>query len=313
MAKYDEQKEPLHFAVQEGLIELVRELLKSGMAPDTRTIHGVTPLMVSARYGNKEVAQLLIEAGADVNAKDRRSSVWEGQQTPLHYACDSGRICVATLLLENGANPNCISQSGDTPLSIAMMGNKALADCLLKHGANPNGPEKCAMPPIVAAALRDDLAGIERLLKLGANPNRIGGNNESALGYTHSVECAAALLSGGANPNLKNANGELPLHKKLLAGSLDLIRLLIRSGADANGYSNGFTALHILAGTPRIEVTQLLIELGANVNALSEKGDTPLDTCLTQQQGNFPDNFHDERQRTIELLRKHGAKTKSGS
>ena len=54
---------PLHIAVQNGDVEEVERLLKSGANPDAQSVSGATALHNAARYGNKELALLLLEHG----------------------------------------------------------------------------------------------------------------------------------------------------------------------------------------------------------------------------------------------------------
>jgi ankyrin repeat protein len=77
---------------------------------------------------NKEIVELLIAKGADVNVKSGFG------QTPLHWACNEGRH-VAELLIAKGADVNAKDEEGFTPMDHAAIGgNKKIADLLRKHG-----------------------------------------------------------------------------------------------------------------------------------------------------------------------------------
>ena len=87
-----------------------------------------TPLFWAAQKGHKDVVELLIAKGADVNAKG------EYGNTPLHRA--TSRKEIAELLIANGADINARDYEGDTPLDIALRkGNEDVAELLRKHGA----------------------------------------------------------------------------------------------------------------------------------------------------------------------------------
>jgi len=307
MAKYTETDQ-LHFAVQEHQAERVKEMLRTGADVNTRDRRGATPLMVAARWGHNDLIQLLIEAGAKVDAKDRASPVEYGRRTALYHACMLGRISTVRLLLGNGADPDSITQGGHTPLSdvITIGGNKDIIRLLLEHGANPDGPEKCFEPPVVAAAGRSDLGLLTELLKRGADPNRTGSLGELALGYTSSVVCARLLLQYGARVNLRNAEGHTPLFRNLVIGRLGLLKCYIEAGADVNVRDKfGVSALMRLAEHPRIEVGELLVSSGADINATVGKSCSTLDYIA-----NFHSHYYqDERRALLDYLVSKGAKS----
>ena len=105
-------------------------------------ISGETHLHHAAKYGRKEVVELLIAKGADVNAKRNNG------QTPLHRAAGGGHKEVAELLIDNGADVNSKIEAGQytgTPLDWAegvsrrdspevKASKKGIADFLRKHG-----------------------------------------------------------------------------------------------------------------------------------------------------------------------------------
>lgn len=180
---------PLHRAVERRDVERVRRLLQGGIKPDVRDNHQVTALMLAAERGYDEIVEVLIKAGANVNAKNRPSAFEEGRRSALHRACEAGKVSTVKLLLELGADSNCLSQSQWSPLYVALFWRKPeVAICLLEHGANPNGPEKSLEPPLVTAASNNDLRMLKELLQRGADPNC------GALAATTSVECVRELL-----------------------------------------------------------------------------------------------------------------------
>ena len=76
-----------------------------------------------------DFSRLLIEKGADLNAKT--------DATPLHLACRSGRNEIVALLLESGAEVDARTESGRTPLHVAASKNSLdVARLLIKHGAH---------------------------------------------------------------------------------------------------------------------------------------------------------------------------------
>ena len=90
----------------------------------------VTALHAAAASRQLEIARLLIERGADVNARQ------QAEFTPLHEAAASGQLEFAELLLTHGADVKAKSDAGKTPLALALdAGRTEMATLLRKHGA----------------------------------------------------------------------------------------------------------------------------------------------------------------------------------
>ena len=120
----------LHDAARKGNIYAVKQHLAAGADVNVKNDVGVTPLHRATRDGLKEIAELLISNGADVNAKTNKYR-W----APLHYAAIGGEKEVVELLIAKGANVNAKMVDGRTTLDAAIYGkNPETADLLRKHG-----------------------------------------------------------------------------------------------------------------------------------------------------------------------------------
>ena len=113
--KNDDGWTPLHKAAYEGYREIVELLIAKGADVNAKggVTKGTIPLHKAASNGHKEVAEVLIAKGADVNAKS------ENGRTSLHNAALSGHKEVVELLISKGADLNAMHVTGGTPLDSA--------------------------------------------------------------------------------------------------------------------------------------------------------------------------------------------------
>jgi ankyrin repeat protein/truncated hemoglobin YjbI len=188
------------------------------------------------------VRELLNRAPELADAPDPASDV--ARITPLHHAVHCGRVDVARLLLEEGAR---VGTNGVRLIrAAANQGRAGLTDLLLEHGADAGalGPGTWALYPALA----------DRLLALGADVNR------------KTERSWIAMCCTGNSGHKEN---------------VELARALLRCGADASARYGDRTALHCAAKAGFAGVVAALIEYGADVNALTDRGETPLDALET--------------------------------
>ena len=100
----------LRIASKEGHVELVEMLLNNGANVNAKNSYGVTALHIASREGHTDIVAMLLEKGADVNAKS------DGGYTALISASESGHTETVAMLLEKGADVNAKTNWGDTAL-----------------------------------------------------------------------------------------------------------------------------------------------------------------------------------------------------
>ncbi len=126
-------------AAGNGNIEAVKQHIAAGA--DVNAMHNSrTPLYWAALFGHKEIAEVLISAGANVNAKE----VMATGNTPLAGAAFFGDKAVAELLIANGADVNTKNDHGKTPLDLIRRRHPEIADLLRKHGGKTSAELKAA-------------------------------------------------------------------------------------------------------------------------------------------------------------------------
>jgi ankyrin repeat protein len=164
---FGQRKTRIFLAVHDGRRDTVKRLL--GVAPQltsARDESGWTLLHLAAFHGDYRTSELLVEAGADVNA------VCESGTTPLHKATvigSEGSEKVVELLIAHGAKVNVEDQGGNTPLhESAWRGYEHIVTLLLSHGADVNARDRLGKTPLDLAVANARRVVVENLLRHGA-------------------------------------------------------------------------------------------------------------------------------------------------
>ena len=190
--------------------------------------------------------------------------------TPLHLAVAEGQRDVVRVLVEAGADLTARTEFNRTPLHVALQQRPDLVGLLRELGAAVDAP---------SAAYLGDVDELERHLADGSSPgDRTSGVDLlSWAAFGGAAATAELLLGRGADPDTG------ALHFAAGGARLELVRLLLKAGADANRRdpATGRTPLHAAVGAAPAddapEVVRVLIEAGADVNATTHDGATALD------------------------------------
>ena len=132
----------IHQAAMDGNIAAVKQHLDAGTDLEARDLLGMTPLIIAAHLGHKEIAELLITNGADVNAKDNIGA------TPLHKAALKGRKEAVELLIANGADVNAKDEIGGALHYAAASGHTEVVGRLIANGAEVNAKDIDGTTPL---------------------------------------------------------------------------------------------------------------------------------------------------------------------
>jgi ankyrin repeat protein len=278
----------LHLAAHEGHAEVVTMLIKNhGADSNASTKCANTALHFAAISGHAEVCRQLVEYGIDVNARN------DEQWTALHFAVVYAkyapvfeRVQACRLLSELGADISATTQDqGRTMLHQAVLsGNFELCLLFIEGGMEVNAKDKNEGTPFHYAVSEEGNIEVCRLLvdhgaDVSASANDISPIHTAAQG-NHVQLCKILIEEWGADVNAKDDVGSTPLKKAVRNGSIELCRVLLELGADAN-WNNGMTVLHSAAIEGHAGLCQLLLKTyGANVHARTttrgSKGCTPL-------------------------------------
>lgn len=265
----------------EGLPPVIRPAEE--MIPAMHASGELTPLLFAARQGQIESARLLLDAGADINARSA-----DGKDG-LGLAIYNGNFAFASYLIERGINVNQADARGFTPLFWAVdRRNMETA---------PNFPWTMTDDPLPL---------IKQLLDAGADPNHIINDTPKALmregaprivfatslmraAFSGDPELVQLLLDYGADPFIRSSDDETALgaaagtgfiygfHKERpLSERREVIKILVEQGLDVNWHDDyGITPLMAAANLGDVAIIQYLVEQGADLGAydLGEKND----------------------------------------
>jgi ankyrin repeat protein len=253
--------------------------LKRCGGPKGHDVAGTTSLMLAARAGLAPIVRALIEAGADVQARDNVGSA------VLLYAARGGSVDVVKMLLEHGAS--VAEKDGSrygTPLgAAAARGRGEIVRLLLRAGANPNLANQPGQTPLHLAAEAGYVEIVQLLIEAKAKLDPVGIEGVTPLfcaiqeGYEDVV---SKLLEAGSDPG--KPVGRDMMRPLMLAAESDnpaIARLLVQRGAkldDADG-TYGATALMLAALHNHVDMVKLLLSLGADPTRQDKAGRTALD------------------------------------
>lgn len=284
-------------------------LHEAGTSLDAGAEQGEFALGVCLRFGDFETLHHLIELGADsrplnwselhlavalkepsniqrlspsitdINTPNRRFKL-----SPWQLAFIRGNLGIVRHLADLGADLTQIGRCGEGLLHLASeFGHEAAICWLLDLGADKNIRSHFGETPLHRAAEWDRVASAKALLRSGVDASPQNHVQSQPIHSAHSLEMVQLLVESGADVNAVDGCGEWPLKSAAENNDVERIDWLLNRGAKVDRTSTGETALHTAVRSDSREAVEALLRAGANPNAQDVDGWTPLFGSLSRE------------------------------
>ena len=255
----------LHMAAMSNLQSVARIILQNDpQSIFTEDDGRRSALSCAAHWGNTEIAQMLLDAGADIAQNDG--------STALGIAATHGHRKVVQLLLERdqSVDKDAAQNSGRALMNAVQNGHRGIVELLLRGGANVNFDDRLYYgSALQAASSGGDEILVRLLLEYGANIHAEGGSYHTALqaASVRHEPIVRLLLEKGADVNMQGGPYGTALQAASGQGHEAIVHLLLEHGANVNAGGGEYgSALQAAAQTGKEAVVRLLLDNGADVN-----------------------------------------------
>ncbi len=292
-------------AAMRGDRAMVRTLLDGSADVNHAMGDGTTALHWAAYRTDLDLARMLIQAGANVEAVTRLGDI-----SPLFMAAESGSAEMIALLLGAGADPNSSKSTGTTPLMLAAAsGDVDAVGMLLERGADVNSTENThEQTALMYAAARGRVDVIRQLAQAGADTD--ASTKVSPIGASEDQYRSRNQNRPRTGADPIAMGGMTALHFSAREGQIDAIRELVWAGADVNKVngSDRISVMTMAIINGHLDIAEFLLANGGNPTLASDTGLAPLYATIDAQWAARtwypPASIEEERIGYLDLMKK---------
>ncbi|WP_265022323.1 ankyrin repeat domain-containing protein [Wolbachia endosymbiont (group B) of Ischnura elegans] len=266
-------KEQLFSSIELGSFDMTNLMINEGADIEAKDNKGRTPVLFAIYLGKWHIVHLLINKGANIDAKDNIG------RTPLHWAARNGHLSIVQHLIEKGANLSIKDNDGKTPLDLARdKGHNNVVEYLQQTQLGLDRQ-------LLTAVQGGNLNEVKDFVVRGASLDTQDSNN----GWTPIIYAARGskwdavkfLIAQGAKFNNEITYQGTPLHFAAQEGNSNMVQFLLDKGANIEAQdAYNRKPLHIAVDANRLNVVNLLLDRGANLKATEMYGKTSLDLAI---------------------------------
>eukprot|EP01102_Stenamoeba_stenopodia_P018824 TRINITY_DN696_c0_g1_i1.p1 TRINITY_DN696_c0_g1~~TRINITY_DN696_c0_g1_i1.p1 ORF type:complete len:798 (+),score=192.75 TRINITY_DN696_c0_g1_i1:215-2608(+) len=277
-------------AVARGDVQSVKSIARSypGQCVNVSDLEGNTPVLLALKNGREDIARELFSMSPSSWKQHRNKMNW----TPLHAATYGELVSVVKdMVADNRSWVDEEDVAGWTPFVIAVSkGNMELFRLFLAMGASYSIKTAQDYTPVMIACNNGYEQIVRELLEIGVDCSIQSHQSmdtalHMAIKNKHK-EIVKQLLNPPSNTStiqsktnllsITNKIGSIPLHVAVASGDIEIVKLLLSLGSDANAKrGDGYTPLHLAAIQNNIEIAKLLVGC-TDINSESRFGTTPL-------------------------------------
>ena len=265
---------PMHYAALKGNATTIKTLIDHGAYANSTNSQGLTPLHLAAQSGHSDAVKALLDNGADLNVQDKNGN------TPLHFAVLKQDMNAVKALIAHGANASIQNNNGKPAIDFSS-NSKFNVDATTQYKASTQYRKQKMTEKAIGAIKTeqskkffDNLSSPEANVTMNLNwQDELGKTALHHAAETNDFLAASSLLSYGADPQIKDKNGNTAFHAAAHNGNTDMMDMLGYKALQTHGIAETMMQEKNNNGeTPRVAYQNYLRKTGVDLAKTNLRG-----------------------------------------